>query len=379
MKVISWNARGLNSQMKQCVLKNKVQKNKPDIIFVQETKCASSTIHNISKKLGKHMEYMETTSSGWEGGLVTLWDPQVIKVLSSEVTRSLIAIEALVVGNSKTYLCTNVYGPQKLEEKFIFLRTLLNLKLRFPRAKAIIGGDFNMITTLMEKKGGIRRLNKDSEDFLDFINSANLVDVYPKSGAYTWNNKRGGERQIASRLNRFLISESILMEGVIGESDILPSGGSDHWPISLMAAIQGTPKNKPFRFEKFWLSHTDFIQLIEKWWNEPVGIRGTKMYRLQRKLRYIKDKIKIWNKTVFGNIFKEKANLEEQLEEIPKGWITGDINSKTVNKQKMLMQQWQICCQQEETLWKQKSRIQWIKEGEQNTKLFHRSAMDYRC
>ena len=114
MKVISWNARGLNSQMKRRLLKKKVQKNKPDIIFVQETKCASSTIHNISKKLGKHMEYMETASNGWEGGLITLWNLQVINILSSEATRSFIAVEAQVVGNSDTYLCTNVYRPHKL-------------------------------------------------------------------------------------------------------------------------------------------------------------------------------------------------------------------------------------------------------------------------
>eukprot|EP00253_Pinus_taeda_P032499 PITA_32499 len=104
-----------------------------------------------------------------------------------------------------------------------------------------------MKTTLSEKEGGIRKLNKDSESFLYFINTAKLVDIHPKSGAFTWNNRRGGERQIASRLDRFLISESLLLEGVIVESDILPSGRSDHWPISLMAAIQGTPRNKPFR------------------------------------------------------------------------------------------------------------------------------------
>jgi len=106
------------------------------------------------------------------------------------------------------------------------------------------------------------------------------------------------------------------VEGIIVESDILPSGGSDHWPISLTDAIQGTPRNKPFRFEKLWLTHLDFIQQIEQWWNEPVGIKGTKMYRLQGKLIYIKDKIKIWNQAVFGNIFKEKKKLEEQVEKI---------------------------------------------------------------
>lgn len=118
--------------------------------------------------------------------------------LSFEAVRSFIIVEAQVVGNSETYLCTNVYGPQKLEDKLPFLRTFLNLKLRYPLAKEVRGGDFNMLTTLMEKKGGIRKLNRDSKAFLDFIKMANLVDVFPRSGAFTWNNKREGERQIAS-------------------------------------------------------------------------------------------------------------------------------------------------------------------------------------
>jgi len=228
MKVLSWNARGLNSQTKQHLLKKKVQKEQPDIVFVQETKYSSNTIVNISKKLGKRMEYFEIESNGWEGDLVILWNPQVIQLLSFEVAKSYIAIEVQVVGNLETYLCTNVYGPQKQEVKLLFLRSLFNLKLRYPQEKAIFGGDFNMITSLTEKRGGIIKLNRDSEAFLDFIRSFNLIDVFPKSSTFMWNKKRGGEKQIASHLDRFLVTESILLEGIIVELDILPSGGSKH-------------------------------------------------------------------------------------------------------------------------------------------------------
>eukprot|EP00253_Pinus_taeda_P022097 PITA_22097 len=252
MKIISWNARGLNSQAKQRLLIRKFQTENPDIMFIQETKCATSLMKSISKKLGKPLDFIEVASQGWEGGITTLWDTRAISVLASEANRAYIATEIQIIGNSETYLCVNVYGPQRLEEKFHFLNSLRNVQSRPHTSKIIMGGDFNMITSLLEKKGGLRRLNRDAGAFADFIETAKLVDVQPSSSSYTWNNRRGRENLIASGLDRFLISESIVLEGITVNSDILPSGGSDHWPISLVAAFLGTPRNKPFRFEKFW-------------------------------------------------------------------------------------------------------------------------------
>eukprot|EP00253_Pinus_taeda_P016855 PITA_16855 len=128
-------------------------------------------------------------------------------------------------------------------------------------------------------------LNKDTEAFKDFIKSAKLVDIFPKSGAFTWNNKRGGDKQIASRPDKFLVTETILLGGINVDSDILPSGGSDHWPIIMNEAIQGTPRNKPFRFGKFWLSHPEFTSRIEQWWSEPSAID----HRGANKILRIKD------------------------------------------------------------------------------------------
>ena len=55
-----------------------------------------------------------------------------------------------------------------------------------------------------------------------------LVDIETSDRLCTWNNKRGGDSQVASKLDRFMISEDIMVidkEIIVG---ILPFGGSDH-------------------------------------------------------------------------------------------------------------------------------------------------------
>jgi len=119
-----------------------------------------------------------------------------------------------------------------------------------------------MITNLAEKKGGLRRLVKDSEAFNTFIVASKLIDIPTVNGLHTWNNKQGGNRQIASRLDRFLMSESILLQNMDVEANILPIGGSDHWPVQIHFTNLDKPQNRPFRFEAFWTEHPSFMQNI---------------------------------------------------------------------------------------------------------------------
>lgn len=152
MKIFSWNVRGLNGQTKQRLLKRKIQQEKLDLILVQETKCANNIIQIVNRKLGRRLEHMNIDSQGWEGGLVTWWNPHVLRVLSSEASIYYSALECQAIGNSNIYLCINVYGPKKLDEKLNLINSLIKLKQRYPRAKVIIGGDFDMITSLSEKR-----------------------------------------------------------------------------------------------------------------------------------------------------------------------------------------------------------------------------------
>jgi exonuclease III len=171
-----------------------------------------------------------------------------------------------IIGNTEGILCTNVYGPQRLEEKRRMLVDIENLKARSHNLHWILVGDFNIITTLVDKKGGTMRLDGDAEEFSAFIDAAEMVDIRTSNGQFTWNNKRSNHYQVATRLDRFLVSESIILQRLTVDCNILPWGCSDHWPVQLEANFQTTPKNKPFRFEKFWIEYPTFKENINQWW-----------------------------------------------------------------------------------------------------------------
>jgi hypothetical protein len=108
-------------------------------------------------------------------------------------------------------------------------------------------------------------LDRDADNFSKFIDIVEMVDLKTKNGQFTWKNKRMNQFYVATRLKRFLISESIIMQGVTLDCNILPWGGYDHWPMQLEAGFQTTPKNRPFRFDKFWIEHLNFKEIIKQW------------------------------------------------------------------------------------------------------------------
>ena len=47
------------------------------------------------------------------------------------------------------------------------------------------GGDFKMVTSLSENKGGQRCITRDSHTFKIFIDEANLIDMERGNGIFT--------------------------------------------------------------------------------------------------------------------------------------------------------------------------------------------------
>jgi hypothetical protein len=48
-----------------------------------------------------------------------------------------------------------------------------------------LAGDFSIIKTLAEKKGGTGRLDRDVEEFSAFIETMEMVDIITNNGQFT--------------------------------------------------------------------------------------------------------------------------------------------------------------------------------------------------
>ena len=75
MNINTWKIRGLNDISKQRILRDCIKAESPDILMLQETKCAGMEAETIFQRIWKGCNYIQTDSLGASGGLAILWNP----------------------------------------------------------------------------------------------------------------------------------------------------------------------------------------------------------------------------------------------------------------------------------------------------------------
>jgi len=78
MIITSWNIRGLNSKGKQRYLKERLKKDRPSIMIIQETKMRHHQMEEFIAKTKLNYEVMTQDAKGAAGGWAILLNPEEI-------------------------------------------------------------------------------------------------------------------------------------------------------------------------------------------------------------------------------------------------------------------------------------------------------------
>ena len=207
--------------------------------------------------------------------------------------------------------------------------------------------------------------------FSDFVSLHGLMDIHVEGGFYTWANTSS-----ASRLDQFLFSPLLGDHFTQFSQKRMPKVLSDHFPILLEGGSQRRGRI-PFRFENMWLRVDNFVDKVNKWWASYL-FQGTPSFILAKKLAALKLDLKKWNETEFGNVTFKKQDLWSKLNGLDAKEETHRLSAEEKLEQTNLRTNIEKLTLMEEISWRQKSRVLHLKEGDANTRFFHRMANSNR-
>jgi len=149
--------------------------------------------------------------------------------------------------------------------------------------------------------------------FRQFIDGAELQELYLKGRLYTWSNER--DRPTLERLDRVFTSEDWVLAFPNHELSALATECSDHAPL-LLKTDCSIPHCARFRFEDFWPKCEGYLQVVEEAWNTPLPWSNPDVDAfpcLDFKLQNTAKALKSWSAKRVGSVRLQLAIAKRKL------------------------------------------------------------------
>ncbi|KAL8166154.1 hypothetical protein V2J09_007653 [Rumex salicifolius] len=364
MNCTIWNAQGAGSSGFQRACRYLLNKFKTDVLVLMETRVSGAQAQDVCTSLG-FSDNFRVEAVGFSGGIWILWNSTITTVQIVKGYPHF--IHSKIDSNGDWFHLIVVYAPPMPTRRRQFWTDLEEVVATI-HEPLFVGGDFNCILSIEERLGGSGGLSPDSNIFADIVGLQDLIDMGYAGSQFTWFRGNRENPGVAKRLDRIFSNVCGRLKWDRAMVRHLPATKSDHNPLYLMLdpVTSADQNRRPFRFEAMWFTHPNFMSLISDVWK---GDSDTHLA-----LSSLREDLRKWNREVFGNIHRRKDKILARLQGIENALSSGDV-VRLADLRTTLKNDLDDVLIQEEIMWRQKSRVDWLACGDRNTTFFHTSTI----
>jgi hypothetical protein len=125
---------------------------------------------------------------------------------------------------------------------------------------------------------------------------------------------------------------------------------------------------RQFRYENVWQTHIEYDKLVNDNWLHGSGQQG--LHGVLSALHTLQEKLTVWGADEFGCLARTVWKLRQRLDRLRKN----SMGRGPSDEEKAITKKLKQALHREEIWMRQRSRVQWLREGDRNTSYFHRYA-----